>query len=93
MDFPVEDGEEEVDSAEVMVTIVEGAHLVREETGVAEEDMEDLLVVEEGDMDNRTIDMEDLLEGALVVDHEEAPEVIVVDAVGEDPHSRYFFLG
>ena len=32
--------------------------------------------------------MVDLLEGDLVVDHEEAPEVIVVDAVGVDPHSK-----
>lgn len=36
--------------------------------------------------------MVDLLEGDLVVDHEEAPEVIVVDAVGEDPHSKSFFV-
>lgn len=40
----------------------------------------------------RTRDMVDLLEGDLVVDHEEAPEVIVVDAVGEDPHSKCFFV-
>lgn len=40
----------------------------------------------------RTRDMVDLLEGDLVVDHEEAPEVIVVDAVGEDHHSKSFFV-
>lgn len=92
MDIHVEDAEVEVDTEEEMVTIVEGVHLVRGEIGAAEEDLEDLLVVEEGDMDNRTRDMVDLLEGDLVVDHEEAPEVIVVDAVGEDPHSKSFFV-
>ena len=55
MVFHVGDVEVEVDSAEVMATIVEGGHLERGETGVAEEDMEDLLVVEEEDLDNRSV--------------------------------------
>ena len=55
MDIHVEDAEVEVDTEEEMVTIVEGVHLVRGEIGAAEEDLEDLLVVEEGDMDNRSV--------------------------------------
>lgn len=55
MDIHVEDVEVEVDTEEEMVTIVEGVHLVRGEIGAAEEDLEDLLVVEEGDMDNRSV--------------------------------------
>lgn len=55
MDIHVEDAEVEVDTEEEMVTIVEGVHLVRGEIDAAEEDLEDLLVVEEGDMDNRSV--------------------------------------